>query len=315
MSAHLGSLISALVDDQLPPIERERALSHAAGCAQCAQEISATRAARGILASGSQPTVRTDFLSGLMSMAAMERDSQAAADEVRPSDNPFIVREAIPTCKFSGEILRRNRARKAAKVMVPVLLSGGLAFAFTLGARPLVTPEVGQDFLSSRLSLMNSNPWFVPVHEVSSDADPGAVDDTKFVSWMRGHGWRVPENMADTVTVKQVGYSSDSPHELEITLDTSAGPVLLTERKGDLDDEAISEATVIEHEGGPIYVLSNSPTRLIWQSGDTVMELVSMATVEELASVTRTFNVDRYDDGLSARMVRGFYDLAGVVSE
>ncbi|TGJ94654.1 anti-sigma factor, partial [Actinotalea fermentans ATCC 43279 = JCM 9966 = DSM 3133] len=43
---HLGTLVSALADDQLSPATRERALTHVAGCDQCAAELAVARAVR-----------------------------------------------------------------------------------------------------------------------------------------------------------------------------------------------------------------------------------------------------------------------------
>ena len=49
MTAHLGDLVSALVDGQLEPAEEASALSHLAGCERCAAELKATADMRAVV--------------------------------------------------------------------------------------------------------------------------------------------------------------------------------------------------------------------------------------------------------------------------
>lgn|GEM_PF-3118635 len=323
MNGHLGSLISALVDDQLPPHVRERALAHAAACSSCAQEIQATRRAHGLLANpGCDPVARHDFVSGLMSLAQAERSAFAQSSGGVPADfatqyadNPFIVRESIPRCAFSGEVRRRLPLGQMGKYAAVFALGGACALAFVLGSRPLVTPAVDDNSLHAKLASITYDPSFSPVIGVASDADPGQVDNAKLVKWLHQHSWAAPSALPDSVSVAQVGFSASNPSQLEIVLSTPYGSALITERRGALDAAAISQASVIEHDGGPVYVLGDSPTHLVWQNGEIVMELVSAQSISQLAAVTQTMDVDRYDESLGARLMRGFTDIAGVVRE
>ena len=46
MSGHLGRRVSALVDDQLPADERERALRHLVDCLECRAQVDSERRAK-----------------------------------------------------------------------------------------------------------------------------------------------------------------------------------------------------------------------------------------------------------------------------
>ena len=49
MSEHLGDLVSALLDDEMTPIEADSARAHLAGCDQCRAELRATERARALV--------------------------------------------------------------------------------------------------------------------------------------------------------------------------------------------------------------------------------------------------------------------------
>ncbi|MDP8937936.1 MAG: zf-HC2 domain-containing protein [Actinomycetota bacterium] len=58
-NAHLGDLLSALLDGELPPSAEAAARAHLAGCEACAAELDATRAVR--LAVRALPAVEPPF--------------------------------------------------------------------------------------------------------------------------------------------------------------------------------------------------------------------------------------------------------------
>lgn len=57
--AHLGELLSALLDEELPPAEEAAARAHLNGCSACAAELDAVRAVR--LTLRGLPTVEPPF--------------------------------------------------------------------------------------------------------------------------------------------------------------------------------------------------------------------------------------------------------------
>ncbi|WP_435299570.1 hypothetical protein [Timonella sp. A28] len=320
MSAHLGSLVSALVDDQLPLAEREKALAHAACCAQCTAEIQATRAARGFLnTSAYEPQPRTDFMSHLVGIAAEQGQNSNEHNPVSfdsaEAQRAFIDRQSVPKCAFSGHLTQRVQWGRWAKYTAVFALGGVCTAAFMMGARPQITPSLDDDFVQAKLEGLDANPSFLPLYEVASHDASSPVDSAKLTSWLKDHDWTTPMNLPEDVKVEQVGFSTATPSQLDIVLSTAAGRVLVTETKGALDEGVLSEAHTLTISGDPMYVVSENPTHLIWQSKDTVIELTSHASITETLEVARSFSVDRYDEGLSARFVRGFSDLAGVVSE
>ncbi len=117
------------------------------------------------------------------------------------------------------------------------------------------------------------------------------------------------------MSVQRVGYLNGRNQELEIVVKTPSGMALISEAKGKLDTEKISKYETFDAASGSVYVLSSQPAHLVWQSGDTVIELVSQLSTEQLMELCQSFEVEGYDTGISARFIRGFSDLAGAISE
>jgi anti-sigma factor RsiW len=78
---HLGPRVTALVDGELDPATAERALAHAASCAECREALSAERAAKAAFRSLSDPGVPDDLTARLLAMAA---PGEPVGDRPRP---------------------------------------------------------------------------------------------------------------------------------------------------------------------------------------------------------------------------------------
>jgi hypothetical protein len=316
MSAHLGPLVSALVDDQLEPALREKALAHLVCCPRCAQEVQDTRAARALLNKAHEmPALRDDFMSGLLSLA---QDCDPPRTVPVSHDNPFITREPIPGGAYCGKLSGKQSLRKWATYGSVFALGGACAAAFILGARPLIAPQSDYETLVERLDVLRGSSAFSPLYDVARTQphrNPQGVDHGNFNTLLYQHGLAPPKEKPEGVTIKEVGFLATRPTELEIVIATPIGEVLVVEHKGVLDGSTVDSASVIDHELGPIYVLGDAPTHLVWQSEEAVIELITDIESEDLMQFAHTFAAEQHDEGLTARFARGFSVLAGVVSE
>lgn len=317
MSAHLGALVSALVDDQLPPAAKERALAHLASCERCAEEVRDTRIAHKIMSNAAgTPALRSDFIDGLLHMATQETPS--GPNVYSSAENPFVTHSAVPGGAYCGVLRKRGSAKQWIKYGSVFALGGACAAAFILGSRPTVSPRTDADSIATRLSQLRSSASFNPLYEVTAtqaDGSKSGVDTTKLSVWLEKHGWAAPSALPSGVTITEVGFQAEKPNELEIVVNTPRGEILIVESRGVLDESTIKDARTLTVDRGTVYVLSETPAHLAWQSGDTVIELHSTQSTDEILQFAGTFKAQNHDSGISARLVRGFTDLAGVVSD
>jgi anti-sigma factor RsiW len=88
--SHLGDLISDLVDDRLPALDRHRAESHLAGCAECRELVAAEREVKQRLVRlTGQPSV-SDLPAGLLQRLS------AIPTAPPPPPGPFAVSSERP---------------------------------------------------------------------------------------------------------------------------------------------------------------------------------------------------------------------------
>jgi anti-sigma factor RsiW len=78
VSGHLGPLAAALVDDQLDPSSREKALRHVAACESCRFEVEQQRTMKARLDRMGEPELPSALLDRL---SALRPPEQPAADE------------------------------------------------------------------------------------------------------------------------------------------------------------------------------------------------------------------------------------------
>ena len=67
---HLGDRIAALADGELGHAERDRALSHVAGCSTCHEALEEQRSVRALLSSSYAPEPAAETVAALLSLAA-----------------------------------------------------------------------------------------------------------------------------------------------------------------------------------------------------------------------------------------------------
>lgn len=317
MTPHLGEQASALVDNQLSGAEQERAFMHLAQCASCVEEVTAIRQARALLHRASQvPSPRLELMDSLIRLEVSGPPAQFASPIPALDANPFLVPQSVTASGYRGDISGpQGLARHWPKYVAGLTVSALCASMYVLGGRPTVTPRLTALATQEHLSRTLTTHDFAPVSEVAQRDRSGminAIDWPKLESWLAAHKYAVPQNLPASVTVERVGFSVANPGELEMILGTDVGQVMLTETYGQLDLSAVSALPPIEHESGNIYVISQSPAHLIWQSGENVVELSSTASVSQIGQMTEQFAVSNSDQGLADRMVRGLTQITGV---
>ena len=92
--SHLGQRISALIDGELADAERDRVLTHLAGCDECRQEAVALRALKQRMHSLGEAMVDAALTGRLMAMAAPGEGSGW------PGRAPWRARSAIPATRL-----------------------------------------------------------------------------------------------------------------------------------------------------------------------------------------------------------------------
>lgn len=316
---HLGSRISALVDGQLSVVETERALAHVAGCPRCAGELTAARRARDVLASAADPgEPAPDLTARLLSLAPgpvqrpVRRDP-FAGPRTEDLASAFTLRPAAGVLGLRGQshALRgevTGGGRSPSRLVVGAVAGLGLAAVglFALGARPAVVPT---DHPAVALGLLGqaSAPSTSTAGTVRAASTVGGVDD------LTTGGWTAPRLPAGwTVAAVRAG-SAGSSVELDLLAPTGSA-VVVTEQQGRLDTAALEGVTVRHVGGRSVYVLSTSPRHLVWQSDASVVQVVTTLRDDELTDLVAAFPATPFDDGVPARIGRGWSTVAHVLA-
>lgn len=323
--SHLGSWISALADGQLAPAAAERALAHVATCPECAAELAAARAARAALASSADDVAPApDLAARLLSLA--------------PTDPPAHLPRAIdpfapPPRRTSHDVasygLHRGRARRVwdsrtgaalcgevpmrrvtSRLVVGSMAGvGAVAVAlFVLGEQPSMSPE-GQ--LSADLELLGS----ATSRPVADDAGVAvvrdAVDDPE--AWLASNGWPFPSELPAGWDVTDVRETEAGAIEVDVT--SPAGPVVVTEQAGRLDSSGLVGAEQVTVGGRDVAILSREPWHVVWQSGETVVQVVAAQSSDGADELVAGFPGGAFDDGVPARISRGWSTVTGVFAQ
>jgi anti-sigma factor RsiW len=339
--SHLGSQISALADGQMSPATAERALAHVATCARCAAELEAARAARRTVASADGAAPPADLTARLLSLAGSAL-REPVGERVDPFAAPRVPRatygsatrldRTIPPHTLTGDISGRSPAwRLAAGSLVGL---GVVAVTlFVMGDGPAVLPSdastqafalLGQ--ATSPQAAVTAGPVTVsdemaggtvvaePWRRVARDpADSGSASGrTDYLAWMRTHGWTAPARVPAGWSITSVRLFDDT---LEVDLAGAAGTLVMTQRHGRLDTDALTPAERQVLADRTVYVLSSQPWHAAWQSGDTVVEVVSEARSVDAQVVMAQFPATGYDGGVVARIRRGWGTMTRTISQ
>jgi anti-sigma factor RsiW len=138
--SHLRDLIAALIDGELSHSERERALTHLAGCAACRAEVAAHRAIKERVASLATPPAPTGLIAELNRMAepgeplpATRREAVAAT---RPPTVPVNRRPSDRGASRPAGRRRHGRRLRTVLTAGTVVAAATLVTAFAVGGQP-----------------------------------------------------------------------------------------------------------------------------------------------------------------------------------
>ncbi|WP_454044489.1 zf-HC2 domain-containing protein [Cellulosimicrobium sp. Marseille-Q8652] len=306
MTSHLGSRLSALVDGQLSPAEAERALGHVAGCARCADELAAARSARRALSAAAHVEPAPDLTARLLALSAQIPPSEQDPLRRAPAaGDPWAQRPVLPPGAWSGE-LRGGALRRR----VAMVVAGGVGVAavglFALGESPVVTPELHR---SDPLTVLAQAAPRITAAGTAGAAETRADDG---LASLVAQGWTGPSELPEGVTVAAV--REDAARQvLEIDLVTPTGEVVVREQVGLLDEAALAGLGTWDVDGRRVHVLSEDPWHVVWQSGDTVIDVVADTEDEVLADLVAAFPDRDYDAGVPARISRGWTTMTGAL--
>ncbi|MGO1317618.1 MAG: zf-HC2 domain-containing protein [Cellulomonadaceae bacterium] len=307
---HFGPWITAYVDGQLSAAQAERLVAHVAVCADCARALAEERHARSALACTAVDVVPSAELTArLLGMAA-------AGHVPRLKDPPVPlatggarspVHEAL-TGEVGGRPQRRRVLRRAATGALTTACIGVTALAL-LGRLDIVTvtADTGED-----LTVLGAVP--APrqgarlVTASSTSAAPAAGPLRREA--LAADGWHAPAQIPADWTVTAVRSDEDM---LEIDLEVAGTTVVIRERAGLLDADALAGVpwqTLGERE---VAVLSTSPWHVVWQADDVVIDVLSHGE-QAAAEVVAALPGAPYDDGVLRRVARGWERAFDVVA-
>ncbi|MCU1430998.1 MAG: zf-HC2 protein [Actinotalea sp.] len=156
--------------------------------------------------------------------------------------------------------------------------------------------------------------------EASADADAASLgmptvgldllgdgSQERVAGWMRDHGWAPLDPLPPGYAITGVRQDARG-RSLEVDLDGTAGLIVVTQEHGRLSPAVAARPS---GEGGErVHVLSAAPWHCAWQSGDTVVSVVAEVPSEALVTVLESYPATDYDDGVAARIARGWDVLA-----
>lgn len=321
MSSHLGSKVSSLVDGQLSAAATERALAHVACCPDCARALHQARATHRVLRRElADVAPDPDFTRRLLSLSC-GTPGAAQPPSAAPLPSPLVADPELlpPRWQALCGDLTQTRSRRRRRTVAASLALAGVAASglFALGARPVVTPT--RHPADALVALAGAAQGAVrDTDGISTVATPVQTDDVDYdhevLEWMQAEGWPRPDALPDGLRVTAVRFSGSDAMVLEVDLESPIGTVVVREQKGQLAPAQVEGAEHVLVSGAPVYVLAAQPLHLVWQSSDTVIDLVSQASLEDVLQLVSTFSVDEFDTGFQARVGRGWATLTGVLS-
>nr|WP_194719875.1 zf-HC2 domain-containing protein [Cellulosimicrobium arenosum] len=310
----MGSRLSALVDGQLTPADTERALEHVARCPACEAGLAAARDARRALSDALHVEPAPDLTERLLALSAQippVDDDPLRGPERRDDGGWTAPDRELPRGCWSGDLRPQGARRRV--VAVALGGAGTLAIAlFALGQPPVVTP-----------SLHRAEPLSVLAHAVPAAASATAGATTSaggtsarttggadVLEAMRRDGWSTPDELPAGTAVAAVRVVDG---RLELDLATPSGEVVVREQTGRLDTAALAAAETWDVQDRTVHVLSQDPWHVVWQSGDTVVDVVGDGEEQDVAGLVATFPTHDYDAGVPARISRGWTTMTGAL--
>ncbi|NUU15934.1 zf-HC2 domain-containing protein [Cellulomonas humilata] len=323
--SHLGSRISALVDGQLSVADTEKALAHVAVCPECSAELTASRAARRALASADEVAPAPDLTARLLSLGcgAEPLTSDLFAPPVRQSRDELasygVASGGLGARGWrAGSSLRGDVGHRRSSVRIAAGSMAGLgavaAMLFVLGERPDVVPTVHPGVDLGLLGQAITADPSASADEISSSTVPVAGSTRETVAWLRQHAWSFPAELPTGWSVTTVRWSGDDSRVLEVdVLGPDGASLVVTEQQGRLDATALAGAPTAEVGGREVYVLSFEPWHVVWQADGTVVQVVGSQQTDSAATLVGAFPGGAFDDGVPARITRGWATVTGAL--
>lgn len=131
------------------------------------------------------------------------------------------------------------------------------------------------------------------------------------LSWMADHGWVSPVELPSTFRVTGLRLDTGGPGSLELDLAGPSGPVVVVQEHGRLHPDALRGTPREDVGGRSVHVVCNDPWYVLWQSGDSVVTVVAEASTPDVRELVAAHPGGAYDDGLGARLSRGWSALTG----
>lgn len=337
---HLGSVVSALADGQLGPEATDRALVHVAGCAECADELAAARAARRALAGALDIPVDPDLTRRLIALGAA-RPEDCATSRSAGGAAPRFADDSVPLpgsadgyrlpagC-LDGDLTRPRRIPGRWLVAATTGVGVLTATLFVLGDQPDVVPPAHPAHALTVLSRAATASGWTGASAVAAstavgpartgqatmaaDAPTDAAGEPvpeEVAAELRDLGWQAPPSLPAGYQVTAVRADPEGPNSLEVDLTGTHGTIVVTLHQGRLDPTSVRSAEPVELDGGTLHVLSTAPWHGVWQCGGMVVSVVAPLPSEALEQVITAYPAQEYDAGVPARIVRGWTSLAG----
>jgi len=147
MSSHLDDWAAALVDAELAPAERDRALAHLAGCERCRADVDVQRRVKARLAPTAAPPASPDLTARLLAIPAGAGVTGRSEDVVRrtaaASSRPRGARPWPSRVGRPVSARRRSPGRVAARSLGAVVAAMAVAVLAGGEAGGQVRPPVG----------------------------------------------------------------------------------------------------------------------------------------------------------------------------
>lgn len=244
-------------------------------------------------------------------------DTAAFADSVRLPGEPAAA--SVGALPGHGASRRRTPALLGLAGCLAILLVGLVA----LGDRAVVSPQTHRSYALRVLSeavdpsATHAAPARLDSQHVTGSlalADRRAWHedaDGEVSAWLARHGWVAPGELPSGWTLEAVRPHAHSHGALEMDLEGPHGTVVVVQQRGRLAPEHVADLPTLDIAGRTVHVASRDPWHVVWQCGDVAVSVLAEGRAEAVREIVDAHPVVGYDDGVPARIARGWSTLAG----
>lgn len=97
----------------------------------------------------------------------------------------------------------------------------------------------------------------------------------------------------------------------QVNLGERDNPIMVREQQGRLGTEQLDAVSTTRIAGRTVYVLSEEPLHIVWQSGERVVDLISPGQDRAVIDVIESYPNEELPNGIERRIVRGWTKLSG----